>query len=140
MSVKTRPKQNIPEHGGTAVRRPVFYRWGRLLPAALLAAALLVGLVLWGLPRWQSLCWALALGLLLPLGLSLGDRAAARCRWAAFVLGPLLAFVLVEQMNYNYLVWEELTPLQIALNLVWYYMAAGVLYLATGRARLTAAM
>ena len=120
MSVKTRPKQNIPEHGGTAVRRPVFYRWGRLLPAALLAAALLVGLVLWGLPRWQSLCWALALGLLLPLGLSLGDRAAARCRWAAFVLGPLLAFVLVEQMNYNYLVWEELTPLQIALNLVWY--------------------
>ena len=140
MSVKTRPKQNIPEHGGTAVRRPVFYRWGRLLPAALLAAALLVGLVLWGLPQWQSLCWALALGLLLPLGLSLGDRAAARCRWAAFVLGPLLAFVLVEQMNYNYVVWEELTPLQIALNLVWYYMAAGVLYLATGRVRLTAGL
>ena len=140
MSVKTHPKQNIPEHGGTAVRRPVFYRWGRLLPAALLAAALLVGLVLWGLPQWQSLCWALALGLLLPLGLSLGERAAARCRWTAFVLGPLLAFVLVEQMNYNYLVWEELTPLQIALNLVWYYMAAGVLYLATGRVRLTAGL
>ena len=138
MSVKTPPK-HITKTSLSSIH-PLSYRRDRLLPAAALAAAVLAGLLLYGLPLWQCLCWALAFGGLLPLGLHLGDRAAARCRWAALLLGPLLAFVLVEQMNYNYLVWEELSALQIALNLVWYYMAAGLLYLVTGRVRLTAGL
>ena len=138
MSVKT-PSKHITKTSLSSIH-PLSYRRDRLLPAAALAAAVLAGLLLYGLPLWQCLCWALAFGGLLPLGLHLGDRAAARCRWAALLLGPLLAFVLVEQMNYNYLVWEELSALQIALNLVWYYMAAGLLYLVTGRVRLTAGL
>ena len=138
MSVKT-PSKHITKTSLSSIH-PLSYRRDRLLPAAALAAAVLAGLLLYGLPLWQCLCWALAFGGLLPLGLHLGDRAADRCRWAALLLGPLLAFVLVEQMNYNYLVWEELSALQIALNLVWYYMAAGLLYLVTGRVRLTAGL
>ena len=138
MSVKT-PSKHITKTSLSSIH-PLSYRRDRLLPAAALAAAVLAGLLLYGLPLWQCLCWALAFGGLLPLGLRLGDRAAARCRWAALLLGPLLAFVLVEQMNYNYLLWEELSALQIALNLVWYYMAAGLLYLVTGRVRLTAGL
>ena len=144
MSVKTPAKKkknkNRKKKSAAILQRPLYYRRDRLLPAAGLAAAMFAVLMVYGLPLWQCLCWALAFGALLPLGVTLGDKAAARCRWAAFVIGPLLAFVLVEQMNYNYLVWEELTPLQIALNLVWYYMLAGVLYLVTGRVRLTAGL
>ena len=144
MSVKTPAKKkknkNRKKKSAAILQRPLYYRRDRLLPAAGLAAVLFAVLMVYGLPLWQCLCWALAFGALLPLGVTLGDKAAARCRWAAFVIGPLLAFVLVEQMNYNYLVWEELTPLQIALNLVWYYMLAGVLYLVTGRVRLTAGL
>ena len=44
----------------------------------------------------------------------------------------------MEQRNYNYQVWAELSVLQTCLNLVWYYMAAGLLYLLTGRVRLSA--
>ena len=142
MSVKTPAKKNKKQKKKAAIlpRGPLYYRRDRLLPAAVLAAAVFAGLLFYGLPAWQCLCWALAFGAFLPLRVTLGDKAAVRCRWAAFAVGPLLAFVLVEQMNYNYLVWEELTPLQTVLNLVWYYMAAGILYLVTGRVRLTAGL
>ncbi len=139
MSKATSVKQKRGAKDAPA-RRPLYYRRDRLLPAAVLAAAILLGLTACGLPLWQGLCWALALGGVFPLALDLEEKAAARCRWAAFVLGPLLSFVLVEQMNYNYLVWKELSALQIALNLAWYYMLAGVLYLVTGRVRLTAGL
>ena len=139
MSKATSVKQKRGAKAAPA-RRPLYYRRDRLLPAAVLAAAVLLGLTACGLPLWQGLCWALALGGVFPLELNLEEKAVARCRWGAFVLGPLLSFVLVEQMNYNYLVWKELSALQIALNLAWYYMLAGVLYLVTGRVRLTAGL
>ena len=82
----------------------------------------------------------MAFGLLLPVELSLEGAAAVWVRRAAFLLCPLLAFLLVEQMNYNYLVWEVLFPIEIALNLVWYYMVAGLLYLFTGRLVLSAGL
>lgn len=143
MSVMTPAKQNktgADPRTASLPRRPLHYRRDRLLPAAALAAAVFAGLTVYGLPLWQGLCWALALGAVVPVEVTLGDKAAARCRWAALIIGPLLSFVLVEQMNYNYQVWEELSALQIALNLVWYYMAAGLLYLITGRVRLTAGL
>ena len=141
MSVKT-PSKTKKDHRkpSTPVRRLLFCRQERLLPAVCLASALLAVLLRYGLSLAESLGWSLGFGVLLPLGLALPESAGARCRWAAFAAGPLLAFVLVEQMNYNYLIWEELSALQIGLNLVWYYMTAGLLYLATGRVRLTAGL
>ena len=118
--------------------RPLTWRRSRLLPAAALALAVLAGLLWYGLATWKALGWAAAFGAALPLTLSPSARAAARLRWGAFALGPLLAFLLVEQMNYNYNLWAELSALQTCLNLVWYYMAAGLLYLLTGRVRLSA--
>ena len=118
--------------------RPLAWRRDLLLPAAALALAVLAGLLWYGLALWKALAWALAFGAALPLALSPSPQTAARLRWGAFALGPLLAFLLVEQMNYNYQVWAELSVLQTCLNLVWYYMAAGLLYLLTGRVRLSA--
>ena len=141
MSVKTPSKTKKDRRKpSTPVRRLLFCRQERLLPAVCLASALLAVLLRYGLSLAESLGWSLGFGILLPLGLALPESAGARCRWAAFAAGPLLAFVLVEQMNYNYLIWEELSALQIGLNLVWYYMTAGLLYLATGRVRLTAGL
>ena len=141
MSVKTPSKTKKDRRKPSPpVRRLLVCRQERLLPAVCLASALLAVLLRYGLSLAESLGWSLGFGVLLPLGLALPESAGARCRWAAFAAGPLLAFVLVEQMNYNYLIWEELSALQIGLNLVWYYMTAGLLYLATGRVRLTAGL
>lgn len=124
----------------TPPRSPRLLTWrrDRLLPAAVLALAVLAGLLWYGLAAWKAMVWAAAFGATLPLALFPPDRTAARMRWGAFFLGPLLAFLLVEQMNYNYQVWAELSALQTCLNLVWYYMAAGLFYLLTGRVRLSA--
>lgn len=109
-----------------------------LLPAAALAIALLAGLLLYGLPLGQALCWALAFGALLPLRFSVNGRAGRGLSSLAFVLGPLLCFFLVECMNYNYAPWRDFSLLQIGLNLVWYYMIAGAVYLLAGRLVLSA--
>ena len=45
---------------------------------------------------------------------------------------PLLTFTLVETLNYNN-PWTDFTPLQIALNLVWYYLGALFFYFLRGR-------
>lgn len=121
-------------------RRALGYQRGRLLPAAAVGAAVLAGLLRYGLPVWQAVCWSLAFGLILPLRLDLSERWAVWVRRGAFLLAPALAFVLVEQMNYNYQLWRELSALQILLNLVWYYMLAGLLYLAVGRLALSAGL
>ena len=56
-------------------------------------------------------------------------------RWVGrgvMVLSPLLAFTLVEYLNYND-PWTGFTPVQIGLNLVWYYLLELVLYFLRGR-------
>ena len=63
-----------------------------------------------------------------PLARRLGDTIA----WAVFALMPLLSFTLVELLNYNQ-PWTSFSPLQIALNLAWYYMGLLIWYLITGR-------
>ena len=63
-----------------------------------------------------------------------------QCAWtgrALLLLLPWLAFVLVEYLNYNS--WDDFTPVQIALNLAWYYLLEGILYFARRRRRISAA-
>lgn len=49
-----------------------------------------------------------------------------------FVLGPLVSYSLVEILNYNQ-PWSSFSPLQMVLNLVWYYMGALFFYFVLGR-------
>ena len=114
-------------------------RRDRLLPAAALAAAVFALLVLWRLPAWQALIGALAAGTILPLRFRWGERAGRWCARAAFLCGPLLAFCLVERMNYNDLL-TDFTPLQVGLNLAWYYLIAGAVHLLAGRTVLAAGL
>ncbi len=53
--------------------------------------------------------------------LPLGEWQAAWTTRALMLLAPLLSFTLVEYLNYNN-PWTDFTPLQIALNLAWYYL------------------
>jgi hypothetical protein len=57
------------------------------------------------------------------------SRWLGRLLWA---FGPLLSLYMVETQNYNNLL-TDLTPLEIGLNLIWYYMLAGLIYLILGR-------
>ena len=52
--------------------------------------------------------------------LPLAERQLAWTGRALLLLLPVLAFVLVEYLNYNS--WDDFTPVQIALNLAWYYL------------------
>ncbi len=56
---------------------------------------------------------------------------------ALLLLLPVLAFVLVEYLNYNS--WDDFTPVQIALNLAWYYLLELVFYFVRRRRRVAAA-
>jgi len=49
-----------------------------------------------------------------------------------FIITPLLAFALVEMLNYNNAV-TSFTPLQVCLNLIWYYLLELALYFIRGR-------
>lgn len=58
-----------------------------------------------------------------------------RYRWVGrgvLVLAPLLAFTLVEYLNYND-PWRDFSPMQIGLNLIWYYLLELIFYFARGR-------
>ena len=65
-------------------------------------------------------------------------KVALSERWYRWVgrgvmaLSPLLAFTLVEYLNYND-PWTGFTPVQIGLNLVWYYLLELVIYFLRGR-------
>ncbi|MBM6884789.1 LTA synthase family protein [Pseudoflavonifractor phocaeensis] len=52
--------------------------------------------------------------------------------WGVLVLAPLLAFTLVEYLNYND-PWQDFTPMQIGLNLIWYYLLELIFYFGRGR-------
>ena len=56
---------------------------------------------------------------------------------ALLVFLPLLAFALVEYLNYNS--WDDFTPVQAALNLAWYYLLELVFYFLRRRRRIAAA-
>ena len=59
----------------------------------------------------------------------------AKYRWVGrgvLVLAPLLAFSLVECLNYND-PWQDFSPVQIGLNLIWYYLLELIFYYIRGR-------
>ena len=58
---------------------------------------------------------------------------------AFFLLGPWLAFLMVEILNKNH-PFHSLTSTQILLNLVWYYIIFFLMRLLTGRHMLSAAL
>ena len=58
----------------------------------------------------------------------------SRLMWLA---GPLLGYTLVESLNHNN-GWTDFSPLQIVLNLAWYYLVAGLVFLLAGRRQLSA--
>lgn len=56
-------------------------------------------------------------------------------RWVGrglLVVAPLLAFTLVEYLNYND-PWHDFSAVQIGLNLIWYYLLEAIFYFARGR-------
>lgn len=57
-----------------------------------------------------------------------------RLLWLA---GPLLGYTLVEALNHNN-GWTSFSALQVALNLMWYYLLAGAAFLLIGRRNLSA--
>lgn len=67
--------------------------------------------------------------------LPLSARTGLLLSRAMWTLGPVVGFVLVEYLNYN--TYESFTPLQVALNLAFYYLIAGVVYLLCGRRNLS---
>ena len=69
--------------------------------------------------------------------LPLAERQLAWTGRALLAVLPVLAFVLVEYLNYNSL--DDFTPVQIALNLAWYYLLELVFYFARRRRRVAAA-
>lgn len=69
--------------------------------------------------------------------LPLAERQLAWTGRALLLLLPVLAFVLVEYLNYNS--WDDFTPVQIALNLAWYYLLELVFYFVRRRRRVAAA-
>ena len=69
--------------------------------------------------------------------LPLAERQLAWTGRALLLLLPVLAFALVEYLNYNS--WDDFTPVQIALNLAWYYLLELVFYFVRRRRRAAAA-
>ncbi len=67
------------------------------------------------------------------LGQGLRSPWVSRLLWAA---GPAVGFVLVEILNYNNPL-TSFTPLQVFLNLAFYYLIAGAVYLLVGRRNLS---
>ncbi|MEG1878330.1 MAG: LTA synthase family protein [Pseudoflavonifractor sp.] len=68
--------------------------------------------------------------------LPLGERPGLWVSRLCWVLGPLLGFYLVELLNHNHIL-TDFSGLQIGLNLAFYYILAGLVFLVTGRRNLS---
>jgi len=106
--------------------------------APVLFIVILAGLLVYGrYPWWLCAGAAIAPALVLPLRLRVEEAAAVWLRRGCFLLYPLVAFLLVEIQNKNN-PFTSFPPLYLVLNLAFYYLAAMVLYLVSGRAKLSA--
>lgn len=123
---------------GLRERTHINLKRGWPLLSLLVFLAALVGLTAFGFPLWQSALWGAALAVPAPLRLQTGARLGTWLSRGAWALGPMLGFLWVEVLNYNSL--ASFTPLQIALNLGFYYTISGVVYLIFGRRNLSCAV
>lgn len=130
MSIHTPTRPEAPS------RRLSYSKYGILFGAGVLLglAALLSRL---GLSGGQALLWGLAFGALLPLRAAVPEKAGLWLARSAIPVAMLAGFVMVELMNYNNLL-RDLTLAQTALNLLWYAVAALILFMITGRRTMTA--
>ena len=64
--------------------------------------------------------------------LSLNKRQSLAISWMLLIVTPLIAFTIVEYLNYNN-PWTDFTPAQVILNLVFYYLGELFFYYIRGR-------
>ena len=121
--------RRLPDLGG---RLPLDLRTRPLLRGGAALALTLLVLLIYGYPFWNTLGWALLFAGLSMVRLRLGERAAALFSWLCFAAGPVAGYTIVERLNYND-PWQSFSPLQVLLNLAWYYLIALVCYLIAGR-------
>ena len=115
--------------------------WKRgVLVAAAAFLAVLAGLLLYGrYPWWLCVLGAGALAVVIPLRLQVGERAGVYLSRLCFLCYPFFGYCLVEILNgHNPL--TDFSPLYLALNLAFYYLIALLLYLITGRTKLSAGL
>lgn len=106
--------------------------------SALASLAFFVVFLLEAYLFFYALFWAVLLGTLLFLAHGKSREVLPRLLW---LLGPLLSFLNVEYMigNIDYFPFIcQLSPLEVFLNLLWYYMIAGGIHLVCRRRRMSA--
>lgn len=105
----------------------------------LASIACLIVFIVGAYPILYALFWTVLIGTIAFLIVRKNREALARLLWA---LGPFLSFLMVEYMIGNITLFPFTcalkTPKEIILNLIWYYMVAGALYLAVGRRKSSA--
>lgn len=109
-----------------------------LIRSVFVSVACLVVFLLERYPVLYALFWALLPGAILLLARAHSREVLPRLLW---LLGPLLSFLSVEYMigNIEYFPFVcQLRPLEVFLNLVWYYMIAFAIRLVCRRRRMSA--
>ncbi len=106
---------------------------------ALASVACMIVFIVESYPILYALFWAALIGAISFLTINQKREVLANLLW---LLGPFLSFITVEYMigNITYFPFScaLTTPKEIILNLVWYYMVAGLLYLAIGKRKSSA--
>ena len=124
---------NTLKKAGVSLEKfPLTARSYPLLRGGLVFGAVLAGLLIYGYPAANSLGWAVLLATLAAVRLEAGTRIGVWLSRACFCVGPLITYSIVEKLNYN-APWRSFSPVQVLLNLAWYYLGALALYLITGR-------
>ena len=126
-----------PEHAPSRFHLSVAVWRGGVWAGLALFAAVLAGLLWFGVDPIPAGLWALTFGTLTALRVDMGRSLGLLLSRLCFALGPLVSYSMVEQMNWNQ-PWSSFSKLQVALNLVWYYLIACGLYLLLGRRNLSA--
>ena len=126
-----------PEHAPSRFHLSVAVWRGGVWAGLALFAAVLAGLLWFGMDPIPAGLWALTFGTLTALRVDMGRSLGLLLSRLCFALGPLVSYSMVEQMNWNQ-PWSSFSKLQVALNLVWYYLIACGLYLLLGRRNLSA--
>ncbi len=119
----------------TQVKTPFFSlkrRPGTLIFSGIYSLLVALAMAWSGISLIVSILAAVLLGAARLVRLAPPDRAERYLGRLLWAVGPLLSLYMVELQNDNDL-FEDLSLLEIGLNLVWYYMIAAVIFLILGR-------